>query len=72
MSIFNTSNGNNLSNNSQNFVNNFKPKKIKINLTKKIMKNSILNNILEKSSQTNTFNVSNNEDKKQIKYSNSK
>ncbi len=64
MSTFNTSNGNNLSNNSQNFVNNFTPKKIKINLTKKIMKNNILNNILEKSSQTNTINVSNNEESK--------
>jgi len=64
MSTFNTSNGNNLSNNSQNFVKNFTPKKIKINLTKKIMKNNILNNILEKSSQTNTINVSNNEESK--------
>ena len=64
MSTFNTSNGNNLSNNSQNFVNNFTPKKIRINLTKQIMKNNILNNILEKSSQTNTINVSNNEESK--------
>ena len=64
MSTFNTSNGNNLSNNSQNFVNNFTPKKIRINLTKQIMKNNILNNILEKSSQTNSFNISKNEETK--------
>ena len=63
MSTFNTSNGNNLSSNSQNFVS-FTPKKTKIKLTKQIMKNNILNNVLEKSSQTNSNNFSIKEENK--------